>query len=856
MPASSSLPIHPSDDMDDSLVSHIKLRTYSYVGQAYFQELAETLCECLGVLVAFVGQLAEEDDETMSVLDSTRDDYKVGKRPCNNRDVGFSLIASYSQERVRNTSATVFPIPKDIFAHLDQGDPIVIPSQLASIIPTSTLKAFPDANLESCCLLALKNASGVTIGILGVGTNVQNSLHLHAMAPESASTPLAARVLKEVGCRVSKELERSTELRHLKIESAAAQAATKSKTHFLANMSHEIRTPVSAIIGLTDMILWDSTDLKDEQRNRLELINSSGEHLLAVINDILDLSKIGDEDLKFVLQDRPMSLRRCLKEAVQLASMSPSLSKKRIIVVEGHAGNSTPTIFKSVESVEGAAPALLLRWDVDPSVPDMIIGDTTRLRQIVMNLLSNALKFTNRGAVTLNVTKLPSSPLANTFTADNPLFGPSGSEGCEEQAVTLSGSPTFEGRHIPTPPQTLDRRSSIAGMRSNYAATAGTMSTVIESKQDPGQEQDMKAADERVSLLFTVVDTGIGIPRSKINRLFIPFSQIDNEVTRGSGVGTGLGLAISSRLVQMMGGHIWVESSEGVGSKFAFCIGVKPAPPGATGTPGLHHGISELGSTESLAAALPLLPEARATELEDPTVVGDQAMTRTRRNARINRDLAKMYPIKILVAEDNAINQQIALSVLKKMGYEADIAWNGREVLQKIFDEGKHYDLILMDICMPYLDGLATTRELLARCKTPPLPSTEISTNTSSRTVSRAPPSMVIIALTASATTDDRAKCEQAGMHDWLAKPFKALELQEKIAKHFGHLVVNTVAAAAEPLTPGSAAEPTNQSSALASTTIFPIDQVVAAVTNDIREEQRLLRNGETEGDSNTEVKA
>lgn len=487
--------------------------------------------------------------------------------------------------------------------------------------------------------------------------------------------------------------------------------------------SHEIRTPVSAIIGLTDMLLWDPMDLKEEQRNKVELINSSGEHLLAVINDILDLSKIGDEDLKFALQERPLSLRRCLREAVHLASMSPSVAKKRVVVIEGEE--------EPKEEVDG----LPLYWHVDPDVPDTIVADSTRLRQIIMNLLSNACKFTIKGSVRLNVSRLPNSPVADPLY---PVLSIS-------DDMPIPTSEIFEGVHIPTPPSTSRRGSRVLSSSPSHSAIA-------------------QLSGERANLLFTVTDTGVGIPRSKINRLFIPFSQIDNAVTRGSGVGTGLGLAISSRLVQMMGGHIWVESSEGVGSKFAFCAPFQLCnTPPQTPSPHQH----TLANSYICSKAVSPPPEA-----PQPT-----SSTRAARNARINEKLASLYPIRILVAEDNPINQQIALSVLKKMGYTADVAWNGQEVLQKIVDEKKQYDLILMDICMPHLDGLATTRELVGRGVTKR--NGEIQSADEEE-------GLIIIALTASATTEDRARCEQAGMHDWLAKPFKAGELQEKVERWFG----------------------------------------------------------------------
>ncbi|KAJ3034820.1 hypothetical protein HDV00_004615 [Rhizophlyctis rosea] len=986
-----------------AMIEDLVNRTYSKTGKHYFHDLVDGLCSTLGTLVAFVGQLAEDEYEEQKYsyihsgtttthigsamaptgahihslrggLDSHRDDSPSGssseeetrrldmrgrKRgpssvvgmsrarstagaappvaiarlssvpaipsasqpqpsPASrsrspSRPIPFTLLTSSSSTRIRSVSPTVFKIPARLFTHLASSPSgcVTIQRDLHSSLPQAG-DVFPDLGLTGACLVALKDRKGRIVGVVGVAADKETWVFepggTDDQAPASAAglttTPagwctfcgtqpgkhvpgkshhqclrpsVAEQVLEALKPRIQGELKRSNELMHMKVESAAAIAATKSKTHFLANMSHEIRTPVSAIIGLTDMVLWDAQAIPEEHRNKLELISSSGEHLLAVINDILDLSKIGDEDVKFTLQERVMGIRRCVKEAVQLASMSPYLAKKKVVIVEG---NSSPTPLATLiaEKQKQSPTALPLCWKVDASVPEFVVGDVTRLRQVVLNLLSNALKFTSVGSVVATVTRIQDPDAseisggngaveARPWTEDafegrhepkvkwgrgNSFTGESSDDPTVKQSVDINpattsvtasptASPLDHVISVPSPipiPQPTSTTTTTTSTPPLYTTTPSSPSS---ANLTPNPSQKPR----HVSLLFTVVDTGCGIPGEKISRLFIPFSQIDNEVTRGSGVGTGLGLAISSRLVEMMGGHIWVESSEGVGSKFAFIIRfpladgsaggssdqesekmsspvVRPVDGGGGGSDrSVGEEEEELKDKVPIIAATtapgtPLLgvrsdgasvnsSDGERTPEPNPGmgVYSAQSLTRLKRNAAINRNLAVEYPIRILVAEDNMINQQIALSVLKKMGYNADLAANGKEVLDKI-DAGENYDLILMDVCMPFLDGLECTRELVARRKTKPKSHSGVSTSTTPSTPTATPPSYisgtdlstdseigsVIIALTASATTDDRLKCEEAGMHDWLAKPFKALELQDKIAMHFGHLKI------------------------------------------------------------------
>jgi signal transduction histidine kinase/ligand-binding sensor domain-containing protein/CheY-like chemotaxis protein len=378
-----------------------------------------------------------------------------------------------------------------------------------------------------------------------------------------------------------------------------AEQASKAKSVFLATMSHEIRTPMNGVIGMASLLA--QTPLTSQQKEYNATIINCGESLLNVINDILDYSKI--DSGKMEIEQRNFDLRQCIEEVLGLFYE------------------------RAIKS------GLRLGYHIDLKVPIYVVGDALRLRQILMNLVSNAVKFTHEGEVTVVVRVL--------------------------KADTLGG----------------------------------------------------------LELGFEVRDTGIGIPEEKIGTLFKPFSQVDSSTTRKYG-GTGLGLAISEKLVALMGGRISVRSRVGEGTQFAFTM------------------------------------QARVGE--KPM---DAAKEETVAREVMKTAFAEEFPLRILIAEDNLINQELMKQILGNLGYEPDTAENG--VLAVEAASRHAYDLILMDVQMPEMDGLDATRKIR-------------------RELERQP---VIVALTANAMQGDREECLQSGMDDYISKPVRLGELMQMLEK-------------------------------------------------------------------------
>jgi PAS domain S-box-containing protein len=421
------------------------------------------------------------------------------------------------------------------------------------------------------------NENGEVLGVVVVARDITDQKRIEK---ESIEARLFAELATEIAEEAKLNAEKATII---------AEDAVRAKQQFLSNMSHEIRTPMNAIIGFTKVVL--KTELSAKQKEYLTAIKMSGDALIVLINDILDLAKV--DAGKMVFEKTPFKMKASISSMLHL--FETKIQERNLKLIK----------------------------EYDNKIPDVLVGDPVRLHQIILNLVSNAVKFTNKGNITVGV---------HMLHEDN----------------------------------------------------------------------------EKVIIEFAVTDTGIGIPKAKIDTIFENFQQATSGTSRLYG-GTGLGLAIVKQLVEPQGGKIRVKSTVDVGTTFSFTLSFQKTNADAE----LENEILELD-----------------TEIKD---------------------------IKVLVVEDIALNQLLMKTLLDDFGFDRDIAENGQIAIEKL--KAKKYDIILMDLQMPVMNGFEAT-EYIRNTMNSKIP---------------------IIALTADVTTVDLAKCKAVGMNDYIAKPVDERVLYSKI---------------------------------------------------------------------------
>jgi len=536
-----------------------------------------------------------------------------------------------SEDQAYETAAelrALFQAFPDLFLRLDRDGNVLDCKGGQSSDPFLSAEKFADRNLKDILAPAVvevfaeaqdKVRKTTTLEVIEFKAEGRQGEQVY----ESRLLPLSwdhwIAVVRNITARKSGELkltEYAQELEHkneeLEAALATAREATQLRSRFLANMSHEIRTPMNGVLGMTDFLL--ATKLTAEQQEFAESIKGSADALMALINDILDLSKI--EAGKMRLDRVPFQLGATIAEVASMFALEARL--------------------KGLEFVS-SIPADLPR----------VVGDPGRLRQVLRNLLGNALKFTDRGEI---------------------------------------------------------------GVRAEL----------------------LNEATNVVQVRFTVHDTGIGMPTDQQSRLFESFTQGDGSSTRRHG-GTGVGLAISKQLVELLGGEIGVASEPGHGSRFWFTASFGKASPAETPAP------------------KPAVEQDRVIRSTSRAPIAAPA-------ARPQKPVPIASHLRVLLAEDNEINQRITLRLLEKLGVPADAVVNGREAVQAL--EKRKYDLVLMDCQMPDMDGFEATAIVRSR---------EVGTHTP------------ICALTANAMEGDRERCLAAGMDDYISKPVGLEKLQKAV---------------------------------------------------------------------------